>query len=385
MKQVLYIGHIGVCGTAMAVHSRNIASLLEKNGYEITFISKHVPKGTDEFPSEDHFKYFYTKQYIKIPKFSAIEWMIEELSGYKIRSLFKKKAKVLHPELVVFYGYSGEKQIIRYCHTHGIKVVIDRTDWFEPDDSLDFFGRFFTKNIADKCIEKYDFLADGVISISKYFYDFYKKNGQKTIWIPPLIEFRPEKKFLDGEKSTIRLVYAGSLGGTKDIIDPVVNALLYRYNSTKIRFVLDLVGVFPKQLDDRFGVHEWDKYGIHAYGRVPHDEAEKIVSESDFSILLRHDKRYAKAGFSTKFSESLMNSVPIICTKVGGADMLINDGFNGFLLENNSDISITTTLDRILRMSPDQLRDMTHEAYLLGVNTFSSNLYQAELANFIGN
>lgn len=55
------------------------------------------------------------------------------------------------------------------------------------------FGHLFTKYVADKSIEIYDEKANGVISISKYFYDFYHNKGQNTIWIPPVFDIKKKE------------------------------------------------------------------------------------------------------------------------------------------------------------------------------------------------
>ena len=384
-KRALYIGHIGSEGTAMAIHSRNIAQVLAINGYQVSFVCQCVPKGKQEYSKDDKFDYSYTKQYIKIPKLSAVEWMFEELSGIKLFKLFKKRMRQIKPDLVIFYGYSAEKKIVNYCKKNNVEIIVDRTDWFEASDREGLFGLIFTKYVADKSIEKYDYEANGVISISKYFYDFYKAGGQNTIWLPPIFEVAHHDKFKKRSSEAIRLVYAGSLGGTKDIIDPVVECVFSKFNKEKIRFALNLVGITEEQLNVRFGKHDWKMVGINAYGRVPHDAAERIVSESDFSFLLRQNKRYAKAGFSTKFAESMSNGVPVICTKVSGADVLIDNMKNGILIENNEVSTIEATLNKLLNLTDDEIADMKNAAYDSALKYFDYHAYIEPLRLFIEN
>lgn len=381
-QRVIYIGPIGVEGTAMAIHTRNIAKILELIGYQLTFLCSCVPKGNKEYNS-DKYGYFYTKQWIKAPKLSTIEWMIEELSGAKLFRLFKKKVKLINPEVVIFYGYSGQKKIINYCKRNGITVIVDRTDWFEVSDHTGVFGRFFAKYFSNKSILKHDFEANGVISISKYFYDFYTNRGQNTIWLPPVFEIEKNKCFFKRNMDTIQLVYAGSLGGTKDIIEPIVEIIFSKYNKEKIQFTLNLVGITEEQLDSKFGKHNWKAIGINAYGRLPHKEAEEIVSKSDFSFLLRQNKRYAKAGFSTKFSESLSHGVPVICTKVGGADILVEHMKNGVLIDNNDSYTIERALFEILNLTDKEILNMKNAAYETALTYFDYHSYEESLKAFI--
>lgn len=382
-KKALYIGHVGSEGTAMAIHARNIASLLDTFGYQVAFVCQCVPKGHKEYDRHDRYRYCYTKQYIRISKIRAIEWMLEELTGAKLVHLFKRTIKAQSVDLVIFYGYSGEKNLIEYCRKNHIKILVDRTDWFEASDRKGIFGTVFTKYCADKCIEKYDIRADGVISISKYFYDYYRKRGQNTIWIPPIFKIKRLNRFEKSKGDPIRLVYAGSLGNAKDIIDPIVDSVLTSFNKDKIVFILDLVGINETQLDSRFGDHNWKALGIYAYGRRPHAEAEQIVSGADFSFLLRQDKRYAKAGFSTKFAESMSKGVPVICTQVGGADLLVKDMENGILLKNNEKETLEAALHQISRFSKETIAAMKKEAYQSALEYFDYHSYERSLKKFI--
>ena len=384
-KQIIYVGPIGTEGTAMAIHTRNIAEILEQNGHRVSFVCQSVPNGYNEYKKNDKYTYSYANQYIKIPKLRAIEWMIEELSGFKLFKLFKKQCRKIKPDLVIFYGYSAERKVIKYCKKNNIKIIIDRTDWFDKIDRKGVFGRIFTRFLSDKCIEKYDYMANGVISISKYFYEFYTSGGQNTIWIPPIFKVNKKEIFNRSKPNEVNLVYAGSLGGKKDNIYPVVECMIKDLIDMKNQVKLNLVGITEMQLNEKFGEHKWPELGINAYGRVPHSIAEKIVSEADFSFLLRQNKRYAKAGFSTKFAESMANGVPVICTKVGGADLLVNDTENGILVNNNDISTIMDTLSRISKLNDTEITKMKQAAYITATKYFNSSVYINDLREFIEN
>ena len=62
----------------------------------------------------------------------------------------------------------------------------------------------------------------------------------------------------------------------------------------------------------------------------------KIVKESDFSVLLRQNKRYAKAGVSTKFCEAMKLGVVGLCAQVNGTDLFVKNMTNGILIKDNS-------------------------------------------------
>ena len=382
-KNAIYIGHIGAEGTAMSLHTRNIASLLEQLDFHVSFACKAVIDENKKYGQQDQFEYLYSKQYLTGAKTASMEWLAEEIFGLKLKRLVVRTINEKQPELVVFYGYTSEKFFIKYCKRKKIKFIVDRTDWFEPDDAENRLNYYLTKYIANRCVEKHDFNADGVISISRYFAEHYENGGQKTIWLPPLIQKSEDKRNCYTQGAALKLVYAGSLGGTKDIVMPVIDLLIHKYNSERIRLELHLVGISEKQLNQEYGHSDWNAFGIIAHGQVPHREAEDIVSKSDFSLLLRHNKRYAKAGFSTKFAESLMNYVPVICTAVGGADSIIENGIQGFLLTDNSNEEICRVVDQLLALSQKEIEAMQYNAHLLAMRYFDKSLYLTKINQFL--
>ena len=372
---ILYVGYVGEVGTAMSIHSRNISKIFQDLGYDIYYLCQYV----DEEKRYENDRYFYTNQYLKIKKFKSVEWMIEEFLALKIYSSLKKKIEEIHPKIIIFYGYSGEKKIIKYCNKKGIKVFVDRTDWFESSDRKGIFGNLYTKFVTDKCIKNYDFNASGVISISKYFEDYYLKNNQNTLWIPPVFDIEVIDEF-NKDPECINIVYAGSLGGGKDTIDNVIKYFLINENK---EFNLNLLGIDENQLNNRFGFNDWEKYNINAFGRVSNEDVIKIVSKSDFSLLLRQNKRYAKAGFSTKFAESMSLGVPMICTKVGGADSLIENNKNGILINDNNFETITEVMNNIKKLSNQEILQMKKGAFLTAKKYFDYHNYLLKMNEFI--
>lgn len=383
IKNLIYVGgNIGINDTAMGIHAKNLASLFTLLGYNISFICQNTPSEEKKFINEEKYNYYYTKRYIKFPKIKIIEDIIEEFIGIKLFLLFKKIIKEKKPEIVVFYGTSCEKKIINYCKRKKIPIYIDETDWFELDDREGFFLTKYYRNYRENYnIEKLNFRANGVIAISKYFFKYYEEKGQHCIWIPPIfkIESFKEKQI----KKPIKLIYAGSLAGNKDIIDPVIRLLLFKINLNRIYFHLDLIGISELDLNRKFGEFNWKSKGIYAWGRLTHNETLNKIKQADFSILLRQNKRYAKAGFSTKFAESLTQSVPIICTEIGGSDCLIKNFNNGILVKDNTEKTIEEVLNQILNLPFLEIEDMRRKAYKTALEKLDYRVYKNSLKQFI--
>ena len=379
---IAYIGNIGAEGTAMAIHTQNIANLLVKLGHNVSFICSEPGFDKKKIDGNMNYSYTYVKRRFDFPIIRSLEYRIELAKGNNLTSLLKKMNKKNKFDMVILYGYSGEKNIIKYCKKNNILIVADRVDWFEKEDFTNtIYNKWFQNNVIDKSIMKLDKELDGVISISPYLERHYKNMNVDSIWMPPVFNgFDEKKKFVLG--SPLVLVYAGTLGGNKDIIEPVIQALTI-INKDKINIKLNLVGVSEEQIRKNFSNLNIEKLGIIAYGIVPHEEAKKIIAESDFGLLLRYNKRYAKAGFSTKFSECMSNGVPMICISVGGADTMIEDYEDGILVADNQVDTIVKKLSELIEMPDEKLISMKKSAYKKANNIFKSSMYYEKMREFL--
>ena len=105
----------------------------------------------------------------------------------------------------------------------------------------------------------------------------------------------------------------------------------------------------------------------------------KVIEKADFSILFRENLRYAKAGFSTKLSESLSLGIPVLCNAVGGADEIIKDGFNGIKIEGCDSTSIMKAIERILLLDEGSIDAMKRHAIETAKQRFVGELYTSVL------
>ena len=382
-KEIMYVGDVGKPNTALSIHAQNMARLFGKMGYHTTFICDAY-KGMNKISDETElFNYCYTSKFITIPKISAIEWLIDELTGWKYRKILKEKIRSKKPEFVLMYGYAGESWMVKYCHKKKIPFIVERVDWFEKSDRTGFIERELFQRQVDKTILKTDKHVDGVISISKFFEEYYYKMNVPTIFVPPIFEFGNNDILKNYERSSMRhLVYAGSIGGNKDYIFPVLQAMK-RINSKKIYIHMDLIGLTLGQVENLTGEACWQKYGVDILGRVPNSMAKRIIQSADFSFLLRENKQYAKAGFSTKFAESMCLGVPVICTKVGGADSVITHMYDGICLENNDISTIEKTLIFLMNKSSEEIMEMKSNAYITASRLFNIESYIEGMDGFL--
>lgn len=381
-NKILYIGDVGQTFSAKFVHALGICGLFRDAGYDVKILCDGYG-AKEESRTFNDLEFSYTKQYISKTRLRSVENVIEWGYGLKLWGLFKKTAKDYKPDYVILYGYAIEKKLLRYCKKYQIPLIVERADWFQRDDYSTNVEKLLFYSRAQKAILKWDKAVDGVISISPFFQKYYTEIGVKTIQIPPLFtEKIVDCPFERKNKGVLKLVYAGSLGGKKDSILPIVQ-IVYKINHNKKLVELSLVGLAEEEVELASGLSDLQSAGIVCHGRVSHDRALEIVTEADFSFLLRENKRYAKAGFSTKFAESMLCGVPVICTKVGGADVVIENGQDGFLLADNTFETLEKSIKHLLEMKSDEILTMKCNAYKTAEKLFLSRNYLLNIKTFL--
>lgn len=384
-KNILYVGEsIGKENSAMNIHVVNIGKLLLLAGYNVIYCCKS-DYITDSIKTIEEFSFYYTKLWSNNIIYRKIYSFIEVVSGWSLFKLVEQLCDEFYPDVILYYGTNVESKLIHLCKIKNIKLVLDKVDWFEKDDRKGIFNQYYVQKKIDKSFYDLDLYANGVIAISDYIFEFFKSKNVKTIKIPPIFKQYNTVFFVESIQP-VKLIYCGTLGGNKDTITPIIDAL-QKINCTENLVTLDVVGVtledYRQIVKNDYLSEEEAFKGVFFHGRIPHEDALVMLQNSHFSVLLRENKRYAKAGFSTKFAESMMMAVPVICNKVGGADKCITDGVNGFLIENNSVQKVVDVLERILLLNQNEIMCMKKRTVNYASKYFYIDNYKNEIRNFI--
>lgn len=405
-KRVLYISRSGLPINAAGIRTFNIGNLLEQLGYKTHYIvtqrllKNEMIDGFERTSSaeqgflldeEIHFK-MGEKLYSYLPAFcgNKIDAAKEVWELLKASHTFKRVCHYCEkeaPQAIFLYNdaYALTKKLLLYCKKKNIKLFADVTEWYERDKNKTFAEKMLVE-LTEKRIVKLDHKLDGVIAISHYFEEYYKTKGTNCVRIPPLMQFENgfEIKRHDyyTDIKTVNFVYAGSPGG-KDILIPFVKAL-QEVNKDGIKARIDIVGIsgeyfkkFP-ELDQAL-----EETGVITHGRLSREDTIDIVKKADFGVLFRHDMRYAKAGFSTKFAECMSVGVPMICNKIGGSDAVINNWENGIVTQTADSCVLKTLIERLCGMSNDEILRMKKSARSYAEKHFSGEKYISVLEKMI--
>ena len=157
-----------------------------------------------------------------------------------------------------------------------------------------------------------------------------------------------------------------------------------RINKESIRIRVDLIGIDESYLRKSCGC-EFDpkEKGIVAHGRLPHGETLQIVRQADFGFLFRRDLRYAKAGFSTKFTECMSVGVAMMCNEIGGTERAIEDMHNGILTKTAQTDELYDVLKKLITLSDEEILRIRKNAYEYAKEHFAPEIYVETLNAFL--
>lgn len=91
---------------------------------------------------------------------------------------------------------------------------------------------------------------------------------------------------------------------------------------------------------------------VKFYGHKSHTDIIEIIRDLSFPIFIR-PSRYE--GFGNAYIEAMALGLPTVGTKRGAIPEYLHDGYNGFLLEYLSPVSIKNTIINILNLPRQQL------------------------------
>lgn len=384
MKKVLYVARAGLPVTASGIRIYEIGKMLDKIGYQVHYIcnirvQKEIyneefepldPK-TIKFLKADEIHYKLDNSvysYLPVSQKTISSKLMDYIEIISARNIYERVThycKYESPEAIFLYNdaFSLTNRLIGYCKEHHIKIIGDVTEWYACTGKKNFSNRLiaYLVNCRIYALDKY---LDGIIAISSYLETYYQNRGLTCFWIPPIMpitsNLQIEKYEYEAGNKLINIVYAGS-PGSKDILYPFIQAIK-NINKIERKIRFDIIGVSRDYFPDAL-LKETDKLSIYIWGYLPHQEVVQIIRKADFGVLLRHDKRYAKAGFSTKFAECMSMGTAMICNPVGGADSIIKNWFNGILVSLNTVEELENVLKQIINLNVNKILEIRTNAY----------------------
>ena len=380
MKKILYIGQIAIEGSASCTHIRNRARFFNNIGYEVYGLSECPKNECDKVEDTDFLKYVYMKPFHGKGKVRGAGWIADQFLGIHTYNEIIRALKFISPDIIILYELNSivvEERIRAYCKKHNIRLIIEVTEYMDVENRKEIATRgiVWQKDIQKRYIDK---RCGNIIAISEFLYEHYRNQGCNVIKLPPLVYDFADKDQIFRDRDVVKLhqvklVFAGTTD-FKDYLEPMLKAIR-KINNNEIKIIFDVVGPSPDAIESMLECSSPTQYGINCYGRLSHENTLSIVRKADFSVLMRENKRYAKAGVSTKFVEAMSLAVPSICTAVGGTDAFVSDGVDGILIKDNSVHEVLDKLVQIVNMDSSKILQMKLNALNTAKQVFSEGQY----------
>jgi glycosyltransferase involved in cell wall biosynthesis len=360
---------------------RAVADALNAAGYEVTLI------GDD-----------YTGPAAIDPK----RLLIQRLSVALTRGLdqlvtsssyFKQMESVDWHQVAAVICYPGSAALIlrlmHSCRRYGVPLIIDCVEWFDP-------GHLMRANLGPYALDSEFRMrwlqkrVGNVICISAFLAEYYRGKGCNVIRVPPLVgkggNAHSSGPIAVSQQSAndLNLVYAG-FPSQKELFAEIV-AGVRASRQRGINVSLRVVGITADELltivRNGGGPHP-DLDGIACYGRLPRQAALQIVAESDFTVILRPQERFANAGFPSKLVESLSLGVPVMANATSDIAEYLRDGRDGYLLGEATATALEEAIVRASRLSTEQRNEMRMQASAHAQECFNYQNYAEPLAEYI--
>lgn len=308
---------------------------------------------------------------------------------YALTSIEKQCGKI---DCIVIYQqlpFSTTSYVIRYCKKRNIKLFFDIVEFQTiSQQNLFTFFQFYLPNLFTvKHFSRYG----KIICISTYLNKLMEKRQTNSIYVPfffdvdKMVDYSGNK--IDYHNSKLKLLYAGCPSRGRDTIVNAIKGILLLPPEIQKKIEFKIAGATLEQMIKLGLTKEEAKKSVlfcECLGKIAHEEVEKLYRDSHFSILLKPSKkRFSKAGFPTKVSESWAYGTPVLANLSGDLYMFLSDGFNGFICENDSPIEFGNTINKVFNITMEDYKKMCKNSRNTAENKLSLSHYSKTIGKFI--
>lgn len=291
------------------------------------------------------------------------------------------------PHAVVLYsGYSPYLlQLLPWARRHRVRLVFDAVEWYEPGSIMGWLSPYqLNIELAMRFLLP---RAGHVISISEYLHRYYLGRGCESLVVPPTLDVSAIPARTQGRdiQRPLQLVYAGT-PGRKDLLNNILEAVL-RLRRKGYDLRLSVAGIQAADARSYSAVRsrtsdEWSP-AVDFVGVLDHSASMDLVRQADFSLLLRHDARYSRAGFPTKFVESLAVGTPVIANLTSDLHRYLKEGETGFVCAGPAPEDLESALLRALGQTHEQHTAMRVRSRTIAAEAFDYRGFSAPISQLL--
>ncbi|MBU2221893.1 MAG: glycosyltransferase [Candidatus Omnitrophica bacterium] len=318
--KIVFITREGYNLSGARVRCYNFARELKKLGLD-----------TEVFSFGDHLSAKYGEEEFKMPLSRKIN-----LNVLAIKKLSVQKKAIFFIQRLNYHALAP----LFISLFRGNKVVFDCDDWNIREDPVYHFGfypsskmEFFTRRLCHH--------ADACITASIFLREYFDQFCKKMHYVPTGVDmdfFKPQPDLSDG--TAIRFSWIGTV--------------YHREMFQNLRFLLDCFSVLAKKYDNIFlhlagagsyfnevcaqakGFFCSDRIFIEGWihpARIP-----DYLNRMNVGLLpLIQNSRFNRAKSPTKLFEYMALAKPVVASRIGEAESIIDNGKTGFLASNKDE------------------------------------------------
>jgi glycosyltransferase involved in cell wall biosynthesis len=326
--KIIFVGINGSELPYTRVRCYNFAQALRKNGIE-----------TEVLSFRDHLA----------PQYDGIQ-MLELPDNEKLKLNIQAGLRLVRKRKAIFY--------IQKVHYHSAmpfflsrlgtnKFILDYDDW-DIDRSPLFetacLNRlFFGFNNINKITSQMAAKAVCCVASSRYLYNFLSKYNKKVTYIPTGVDTELFKKREKEPSVKITFVWTGQIWGEviyNNILELVACFAEVSMCRENIKLRIIGGGTLLPRLRNLVG-SDYPGFDIEIIDWVKHEDMPNYLSDSDIGLLPlipdMHNEAWMKSKSPTKLFEYMAIGLPTVSSRTGEAELIIEDGRDGFLAGNRKE------------------------------------------------
>jgi glycosyltransferase involved in cell wall biosynthesis len=384
MGKLVYIGGFELPDkNAAAQRVTSNAKIFSSLGYDVTLIGVDKELHSTQGLITNNFQHYgFDIKSLSYPK-NKLEWL-SSISGRK--EIFKYlDDNVQDIDCIILYNYPSfaSYRIKRKMQACGVKVFSDITEWYSSKGAglIFSFIKWLDTSLRVRLVAR---KGDGVITTSPFMTEFYRKRSHEVLELPTLYDVSLFKQPNVVINRPTRFIYVGSpfdvgraiidRSAVKERLDIIIDAL-YILNQ-KYNFIFDIYGVTKRDYLKVYTEHkkklEMLKCKVHFFGRVPHSEALKEISNADYSIFFRDNTLVNLAGFPSKMAESISCGIPVITSDI--PSLKAYRDFDGiYLAVKGEEVNVIETCLNQSTVQLNELKKVLFESKFFDFNSFISS------------
>jgi len=196
--------------------------------------------------------------------------------------------------------------------------------------------------------------CDGILCISRYLVEFYKKEGvkpNKLLLVPSTVDPSVFSATLRKPIPDKYIGYFGSLSFQRDNVDMLIHAFAdFNVHYPDVRLVL---GGFCTQDMKEQMLGLIDKLNIQSKVRMldflSRKEILEYITNAEVLVMTRSKDLESAASYPSKLTEFLATGAPVISVDVGEVSDFLTDNENAFLVEPGNTRELVNKLDFVYK------------------------------------